>query len=82
MGGEAKYVLQQIRFAPEQSSSDLHDLGQLFEQMPLQQSSPVEVQSLDCVHAFGHVSYAVLRHKPVAVREVSNLAIDVQQISP
>jgi hypothetical protein len=39
---------------PEQSLSELQDLGQLIEQMPLQQSSPVEVQSLDCVHVLGH----------------------------
>ena len=53
-GGFAKYVLQQIRFAPEQSLSELHDLGQLVWQMPSQQSSPVEVQSVDCVHVLGH----------------------------
>jgi hypothetical protein len=75
-------VLQQIRFIPEQSLSEVHDLGQLFEQMPLQQSSPVDVQSLDCVHDLGHGWYAGLRHNPPALRDGSNLVTDVQQTSP
>jgi hypothetical protein len=49
-------VEQQIRFAPEQSLSIVHDLGHVVWQMPLQQSSPVAVQSLDCAQVLGHCS--------------------------
>jgi hypothetical protein len=82
-GGDAREnVLQQIRFMPEQSLSEAHDLGQLFWQMPLQQSSPVEVQSLDCMHDLGHAWKVGLRHNPAALRDRSNLVTDVQHTSP
>jgi hypothetical protein len=75
-------VAQQIRFMPEQSLSELHDLGQLFEQMPLQQSSPLEVQSVDCVHDLGHGWNDGLRQSPDALNDGSSLPTEVQQISP
>jgi hypothetical protein len=75
-GNWAAAVEQQIRFAPEQSLSVMHDFGQLFRQMPPQQSSPVAAQSLDCVHVFGHGSYLGSRHRPEAVTFGSRLWTD------
>jgi hypothetical protein len=40
---------------PEQSLSETHDLGQVRWQTPLQHNSPVDVQSLDWVHALGQI---------------------------
>lgn len=75
-------VGQQMRVWPEQSSSDLHALGQVFLQIPSQQSSPVAAQSLEAAHAFGHVSNAGLRQRPATASAGSRLLTDVQQISP
>jgi len=64
-GGMFSDVAQQMRFAPtEQSLSVEHALGQLDEQIPPQQSSPVSAQSLEVVHAFGHDAYCGLRQSP------------------
>ena len=81
-GGDARTVPQQMRVLPEQSLSDLHCLGQLVEQIPSQQSSPLDVQSLDCVHGLGHASKAGLRQSPEALKFGSTLFTDVQQTSP
>jgi hypothetical protein len=82
-GAEATVVEQQSRAdGEEQSLLLVHDLGQVFWQMPLQQSSPVAVQSLDCAHVLGHGSNAGLRHSPVAVTLGSTLWTDWQQTSP
>jgi hypothetical protein len=50
--------------------------------MPLQQSSPVEAQSADDVHALGHGSYCGLRQRPAAVRLESTACTEVQHTSP
>jgi hypothetical protein len=52
----ATAVAQQIRALPEQSLSDWHGLGHVCWQIPLQHSSPVDAQSVDVEHAFGHGS--------------------------
>ena len=62
--------------------SELHCLAQFFEQMPLQHSSPVDVQSDDCVHAFGHGSKAGSRQSPETLNAGSIFLTDVQQTSP
>ena len=75
-------VPQQILALPVQSSSDWHALGQVLWHTPSQQSCPVAAQSLDVLHALGHVSYIGLRHRPAALRLGSTLLTDVQHTSP
>lgn len=84
-GGAARLseVAQQIRFAPvEQSLSVEQAFGQLAEQMPPQQSSPVSAQSLEVVHAFGQAAYVGLRQRPGALTLESTAWTVVQHTSP
>jgi hypothetical protein len=71
-----------MRAWPVQSLSEVHGFGQVFWHTPLQQSSPVDAQSLDAVHDFGHVSYIGLRQSPAAVTLGSIALTDVQHTSP
>jgi hypothetical protein len=57
-------------------------LAHVLEQTPSQQSCPVAAQSVEAVHALGHVSYAGFRQRPGAVTDGSMLCTDVQQTSP
>ena len=75
-------VPQQIRAAPEQSLSDLHDCGQVCWQIPSQHRSPVAAQSADEVHAVGQGEYVGSRHRPDAVTVESSAWTVVQQTSP
>jgi hypothetical protein len=75
-------VAQQMRAAPVQSLSDMHDLGHSAEQMPWQHSCPVAEQSVSAVHDLGQGSYIGLRHRPLAVSDESTVLTDVQQTSP
>jgi hypothetical protein len=59
-----------------------HDLGQVAEQMPLQQSWFVVEQSESVAHAFGHGAYCGFRQSPGAVMLGSTLLAVVQQTSP
>ncbi len=66
-----------------QSALDLHDFGQLVEQMPSQQISPMLVwQSVDCLHVFGHGEYVGFRQSPSVLKFGSSSLTVVQQISP
>jgi hypothetical protein len=80
VGKPVKSTLQQIW--PVQSLSCVHDLAHVAAQVPLQQSSPVDAQSAEVVHAFGQGSFAGLRHKPLAFRLGSTVLAEVQQTSP
>jgi len=61
----------------------LHDLGHVFEQMPLQQSWLVEAQSESPLgHAFGHGAYCGFKQRPGAVMLGSTLLAVVQHTSP
>jgi len=58
LGARTSADLQQIRAsAALQSELELHSLGQVNEQIPLQQSSPLDVlQSLEAEQDLGHFS--------------------------
>src|SRR5688500_12807070 len=59
-----------------------HSLGHVSEQIPLQQSSPLEVlQSDDSSQAFGHYSELGFRHRPSTARWGSTFFTVVQQTS-
>jgi hypothetical protein len=90
---EKKYVgfgawtvadMQQMRAEFEvQSALEVHDFGQLVEQMPSQQISPAPVwQSVDCLQVFGHGEYVGFRQRPSVLRFGSSSFTVVQQISP
>jgi hypothetical protein len=81
-GACAVYVPQQMRASPVQSLSEVQAFGHVFWQTPLQQSSPVDAQSLDVVHDCGHVSYIGLRQSPLAVTVGSIDLTEVQHTSP
>jgi len=68
----------------EQSLLDLHCFSQVCWHTPSQQSEPFAfpMQSVDCVHAFGHGEYWGLRHSPLALSVESTFCTLVQQISP
>jgi hypothetical protein len=79
-GRPSELFLQQI--CPVQSLSSLHDFAHVDAHTPLQQSAAFAGQSCEVWHAFGHGSYAGLRHKPFAFKLGSIVFTDVQQTSP